>query len=55
MMLARNTQNAEEVGAELQEMQNAIASAPKASGYGDLMEPKILHRSVFLQDRVAFA
>jgi SP family galactose:H+ symporter-like MFS transporter len=39
-------QTAEEVGPELQEMQQAIANAPKASGYGDLLEPKILHRYV---------
>jgi hypothetical protein len=37
-------QSAEEVGPELREMQEAIANAPKTSGYKDLLEPRILHR-----------
>jgi sugar porter (SP) family MFS transporter len=37
-------QSAAEVGPELREMVEAIASAPKASGYKDLLEPRIMHR-----------
>lgn len=37
-------QSAEEIDSELREMQEAVASAPKTSGYSDLLEPRILHR-----------